>query len=280
MKLKKALAIVFVIGCLSVQTIAPVQAKSLGEEVGKKLMALWLGSNLNKSEVYGAVDLQNSEYGTKMDKSIEFVNKLIGFATAVASIWLLVTIIVNGMTIINNDKGPEAFNTAAKNIAISVLGLAISSLAFVATQYVGLTLFGNKDAFTNPLSQVKAPDKSPANYDVPANAEQVFGTPAPELVANDYKETTGPGNFVANVVAVLAAAAALWLLYSLVWNGIKLITTNKADAIATATRNITYSIIGFLIAVMAYVITNYVTTLLLGNNKLLEDPVSEQLLKK
>ena len=275
MQLKKTLIMFF--ACLSLFAVSahPANALSWGEALDL------FGGTLTKSKVYGAINLNNNKYGTKVNASVEFVNKLIGFATAVASIWLLVTIIINGMTIINNDKGPEAFNTAAKNIAISVLGLAISSMAFIVTQYVGLAMFGTSDAFTNPLSQVKQQSSSSVNYErPPVDAEQVFGKPDASLVADEYKDVKGPNNFVSNVVAAIAAAAALWLLYALVWNGVKLITATKADAIETATRNITYSIIGFLIAVMAYVITNYVTTLLLGNNKLLEDPVSEQLLKK
>jgi len=260
------------------------------------------------SSDYGKIDVDTGKIGSNKDKSVSslgipFVNKLIMFSASIASIALLFVIIINGIKIINTNKGPDALVGASKNISISILGLLIASMSFVLTTYAGTVLFGSGDFFLDPVASIRkaAPVKSSDSgggssctdffcklKELISSAEgyimmrkyvptsgQVFGTPKPIATGGVGAQDASAGvkNLIGSTVGLLAMAASVWLLVAIIWNGYKIITSQKSEVLSQAIRNISISLAGFLIAVLSYVIASYVVNRLYGNTQILEGPV-------
>jgi len=240
-------------------------------------------------------------------KGIPFVNRLINFSSAVAAITLLVVILINAITIINNEKGAEALRQATTNILLSILGLGITASAYIVTGYIGNVFYGDANYFLDPASSISASKYSgtkttnswfatigwgidkwlgldnkktdiyQAIDEYVPTTNQVFGSPEPiarsGVAAQSY--TQGPQNIISTAVGLLAAAAALWLLVAIIWNGYKIITgSGDPESLAKAIRTIGISAIGFVIAAMAYLITSFVSQQFFGRN-VLDEPVQE-----
>ena len=80
---------------------------------------------------------------------VEKANTVITFVTAMAAAALLVTIIINGITIIRSDKSAEAFATAMKNIMYSILGMLLVGFSYVIALAVTQMLFGSGTNYLN-----------------------------------------------------------------------------------------------------------------------------------
>ena len=239
------------------------------------------------------INVDNSFIGsggmfTTTTNGIPFINKLIFFSTAVTALALIIVIIVNGIKVINNDKGPEALKEATKNISLSIAGMILASSAYVVTQSLSYVMYGQADYFTNPeltLFEGKLYDKM-KNYiggatssNVPSLPEQVFGSFKPigngVAAESPIGSNSGPMKLLSSVIGFLVMAASVWLLVAIIWNGYKIITSQSSEVLSKAIRNVGISIIGFLIAVMAYAITSYVINRLFGSEVDINNPVQK-----
>ncbi|MBQ6437775.1 hypothetical protein IJJ12_00135, partial [bacterium] len=95
--------------------------------------------------------VENPISGTPSDAGgiVTRANKVITFVTAMAAAALLVTIIINGITIIRSDKSAEAFATAMKNIMYSILGMLLVGFSYVIALAVTQMLFGSGTNYLN-----------------------------------------------------------------------------------------------------------------------------------
>jgi len=267
-----------------------------------------LAASTPKEDIYGKINVDTGRIGTNGSNSVStkgmpFINRLINFSSAVSAVTLLIVIIINGITIINNEKGADALRQATTNILISILGMGITASAYLVTSYLGNTFYGDTGFYTDPVAHISGADALNSSDKalnsflnllniltsgaasswldkfkdaVPTDANQVFGTPAPVansgLVAQSYM--SGPQSILTSIVGLLAGAASLWLLFTLVWNGYKIITSSgNPEVMSKAIKTIGISIIGFLIAVMAYLLTSYLTQQFYGRN-VLDSPVN------
>lgn len=255
-------------------------------------------------KIYVDTGRVGSGSGAAATKGMPFVNRLIGFSAAVAAIALLVVIITNGIKVINNDKGPEALKEATTNILLSILGLGLAASAFIFTGYFSRVFYGDARFYTDPVAAISgsasiADWKQASSYvrflDAIAaltghdgfsgrvnvnqyvpDTNQVFGqpqAPASGLAAQSYM--TGPQSLIASVVGLIAGFASVWLLLTIIWNGYKIITAGSPESLEKAVKTIGISLIGFLIAVMAYIITSYVTMKFFNNSITLDNPVQQ-----
>ncbi len=266
-----------------------------------------------EEDPYGKINVDTGWIGSSgqtsaREKGMPFVNRLINFSSAVSVITLLIVIVVNGIKIINSDKGADALRQATTNILISILGLGITASAYLVTGYLGYTFYGDTTFYTDPVAHISGADAlnssstehnsffslinlltggaasnwlSKIGDAVPTSPNQVFGTPAPVatngLVAQSY--TSAPQSILSSVVGLLAAAASIWLLITLIWNGYKIITSSGSpDVMSKAIKTIGVSIIGFLIAVMAYLLVSFLSNRFFNNRNYLDNshsPVNE-----
>ncbi len=81
---------------------------------------------------------------------IVFVNAVIAFITAVAGIWLLITIILTGIKVISSVNDPKAFGEAMKKIMWSIIGLVVVAMAYIIAGWVSKQLFGTEEFILNP----------------------------------------------------------------------------------------------------------------------------------
>ncbi|MBQ6154740.1 hypothetical protein IJI99_02585 [bacterium] len=86
---------------------------------------------------------------------IKFVNAIITFASALAGIWLLFTIIKSGITIITKGNSPDDFAKAIKDIMFAVIGMIIVSMSYIIVRYVSYLLFGDATYVTQPIQTLE-----------------------------------------------------------------------------------------------------------------------------
>ncbi|MBQ6449643.1 hypothetical protein IJJ08_01940 [bacterium] len=262
------------------------------------------------------IDLQNSKFYGKVSaytEGIPFLNKLIMFSAVITALALLIVIIINGIKVINNDKGPEALKEATKNISLSIAGMILASSSFIVIQSIGKIVYGDASFFTSPSNTLclsGATTSAECNNGVttgilgvllgrwsfvdailngsgrsaflPDSPNEVFGSFVPVNTSGggltsmtEYTYSTGPTTLFSSVVSLLVLIASVWLLVAIIWNGYKIITSQSPDVLAKAIRNVGVSIIGFLIAVMAYAITSYVFYRLFDSSVDLKKPTDQ-----
>ena len=81
----------------------------------------------------------------------------------------------------------------------------------------------------------------------------------------------------ANVfIDLITALAGAWLLFTIIWNGYTIIVSQKsAEKFAEATKNILYSILGLMIVAFSYLIAGYVSKLIFGDSKYINEPLEQ-----
>lgn len=81
---------------------------------------------------------------------IKLANTIISAVAVAAGIWLLITIILQGMVIINKATGPKEFGEAVKKIVFSIGGLVIVVAAYIIAGWLSKFLFGDPNAILQP----------------------------------------------------------------------------------------------------------------------------------
>ena len=98
--------------------------------------------------------LHKAYKGGVKDKSPEFINALLNFATGVAAVWLLFVIIASGIKIIYSARSPEDFTAQMKKIMWSCLGMVVVALSYVIVTWLLKTFFGEHNLIDNPVEKI------------------------------------------------------------------------------------------------------------------------------
>ncbi len=101
----------------------------------------------------GVEDLQTGPGG--LDPVLELVNNIILFSVTIAAIWLIITIILQGIKVINSKGDPKKLSEAVKKIIWSLAGLALVALAYVLAGWMSQLIFGDEGEILQP--EITAP---------------------------------------------------------------------------------------------------------------------------
>ncbi len=104
----------------------------------------------NISPITGSYGDITTGDGGLAEGPIAFANAIITFSATVLGIWFLISIIMQGIKVINNKSDPKALNEATKKIIWNIVGIAIVALAYVIAGWVSMQLFGDENAILNP----------------------------------------------------------------------------------------------------------------------------------
>jgi len=102
------------------------------------------------------VEQQNTEFQTETGAGEDdialffFLNKFIVIANVVAGVWVLVNLTIASYDFITSEGKPEVMQKVKDKITMSVIGLAILVLVYMAVALISTLLFGDASFILSP----------------------------------------------------------------------------------------------------------------------------------
>jgi len=186
---------------------------------------VFFGEGLSAGEVFED-KTRAKEYALQ---GVEQIRGIVGFIEVALGTVAVLIIVINGIKIMVTGSEEEARKKSIKNIGFAAGGLALAALSEVIVR--GFIFVQNKDASVNPDTIINMPD--------PERGKQLF-----VMITN----------FLSGFVAVIAFVVLLYAGYLYVAAGSIETTREKVKKLLTG------AILGIILALGAYAITNTLIT--------------------